>query len=93
MRSTLAQRTESAVLSFEFAAMDWSDWIEQGTVPIELIQGRHDPSSSYGEIERFAARHPDKITLHGIEDAGYQTFLTHTDLMVAKLARFSTDLA
>ncbi len=91
MRSTLAQGTESAILSFEFASKDRSGWIKDGTVPIELVQGRHDPSSSFSEIERFAKRFPDKITLHGIEDAGYLTFLTHTDEIVAKLARFSME--
>lgn len=89
MRSTLAQGTDTALLSFEYAAKDWTSWIDDCQVPIELVQGHHDPSSSYAGIERFAALHPDKITLHGIEDAGYLTFLTHTDLMLEKLVQFA----
>ncbi|MFK7868623.1 MAG: LuxR C-terminal-related transcriptional regulator [Roseobacter sp.] len=85
MRTMLSQGTDHAVISFEYAAQDWSGWIDACETPIDLVQGVHSPSSSFEVVEAFAARHSDKITLQALPDAGYLPFFTHTDVMIDKL--------
>lgn len=85
MHATLAQGTDYPILVFEYAAEDWSDAVAQCPVPIVLLQGLHDPSTSYTSIARFAAHFPDKITLHTFEKSGYLTFITETEAFVERL--------
>ena len=85
MHSTLAQGTNYPVLVFEYASRDWSENIDKCPVPIILLQGRHDPSSSYASTCRFVEEHPNVLQLHTFEDGGYLTFLTHTQEFVAKI--------
>ncbi|MEM9046022.1 MAG: alpha/beta hydrolase, partial [Pseudomonadota bacterium] len=75
------------ILVFEYAAEDWGPSVGQCPVPITLLQGRHDPSISYASVVRFAAHHPDKITLHTFENGGYLTFMTDTDEFVEQLSQ------
>lgn len=85
MHATLAQGTDYPILVFEYAAEDWGPAVASCPVPITLLQGRHDPSTSYASVARFAARHPDKITLHTFENGGYLTFMTDTNDFVEQL--------
>ncbi|MFK7876614.1 MAG: alpha/beta fold hydrolase [Paracoccaceae bacterium] len=82
----LAQGLDYAVIAFDHAMRDWSDWITDCPVPIELIQGRHDPIASAGSIETLAAAYPDQIKVHMIEDGGYMLFMSHTRQMVDLLS-------
>ena len=85
MHATLAQGTDYPILVFEYAAEDWSHAVGHCPVPIVLLQGFHDPSTSYTSVARFAARFPDKITLHTFEKSGYLTFMTETEAFVERL--------
>ncbi|MEM6891569.1 MAG: hypothetical protein AAF636_26125 [Pseudomonadota bacterium] len=79
MHATLAQGTDYPILVFEYAAEDWSAAINQCPVPMILLQGVHDPSTSYASVARFAAHFPDKITLHTFKNSGYLMFMTDTE--------------
>ncbi|MEL7232522.1 MAG: alpha/beta fold hydrolase, partial [Pseudomonadota bacterium] len=68
MRMTLSQGTEYATYSFKLAATDWTLWVQAARVPIDLVIARHDPSSSWEAVTRFAAQYPEKVTAHIIED-------------------------
>lgn len=85
MHATLAQGADYPILVFEYAAEDWGAAVAECPVPITLLQGRHDPSTSYASVARFAAHHPDKITLHTFEEGGYLTFMTDTDAFIDRL--------
>lgn len=78
MHATLAQGTDFPILVFEYAAEDWSPAVARCPVPIMLLQGAHDPSTSFTSVERFAAHYPDKIALHTFKNGGYLTFMTDT---------------
>lgn len=85
MQKTLAQGTEHAVLSFEYARRDWTDCVRNCPVPIEVVRGEHDPSSDPVAIRNFCENHKSKITLNEIPGAGYLTFITHTNQMIRLL--------
>ncbi len=76
--AALAQSLDYAVIAFEHAMRDWTDYIQDCTVPIDLIQGRHDSVAGAAGVEAMAAAYPDKMTLHMIEDGGYMLYLSHT---------------
>ncbi len=83
----LAQNLDFAVIAFEHAMRDWRDWIEGCAVPVELIQGRHDPIAAASGVEAMAAAYPEKMNLNMIEDGGYMLFLSHTDIITAHLSK------
>ena len=87
MKATLAQGPEYAVLSFKYAQTDWTEWIAECPVPIQIVQGANDPSSDPESVRRFAETYPSHVRYHRIEDAGYLTFITHTDQMIEYLNR------
>ncbi|MEO1538659.1 MAG: hypothetical protein AAFR73_13130 [Pseudomonadota bacterium] len=89
MHATLAQGTDYPILVFEYAAEEWGDAIPMCPAPITLLQGRHDPSTSYASVARLADRHPDKITLHTFENGGYLTFMTDMEAFVGQLSAIS----
>ena len=78
----LAQNMDFAVIAFEHAMRDWSDWIEDCAVPIDLVSGEHDPIAPISGVRALAAAYPDKITLHTIKDSGYMLFFGHTQAMI-----------
>ncbi|MEJ6393429.1 alpha/beta fold hydrolase [Gymnodinialimonas sp. 2305UL16-5] len=85
-RTALAQSFDFAGVAFEYAMRDWSDWVRDSAVPIELIQGHHDGISNIDTARRFAAAFPDKIKLTEIPDGGFLTSLTHTDVLIDRLS-------
>lgn len=87
VRTCLAQGFDYAVVAFDNAMRDWSDWVRACPVPIELIQGRHDGISNIETARAFAAAFPKKLTLTEIPDGGYLTILTHTDIVLECLGR------
>ncbi len=81
----IGQSLDYAVIAFEHAMRDWSDWIDGCAVPIELISGEYDPIAPVGGIRKMVESYPDKMTLHVIEDAGYMVFLGATDAIIEVL--------
>lgn len=78
----IGQNLDYAVIAFEHAMRDWSDWIDGCAVPIELISGEYDPIAPVGGIRNMIAAYPNKMTLHLIKDAGYMVFLGSTDAVI-----------
>jgi len=78
----LAQNLDFAVIAFEHAMRDWRDWIEECLVPVELIQGRHDPIAAAAGVEAMASAYASKMRVHLIEDGGYMLFLSHTEKVI-----------
>ncbi|MEM9583896.1 MAG: hypothetical protein AAGA08_12340 [Pseudomonadota bacterium] len=78
MTAALAQNLDCAVIAFEHAMRDWTDYIRDCAVPIDLIQGRHDAVAGADGVAAMAAAYPDKMVLHMIEDGGYMLYLSHT---------------
>lgn len=85
MKMSQAQGPDHAVRSFLFAQQDWTNWVSECPVPIHVVQGQFDPSSDPSSVLAFSHRHKDRIELHHIPDAGYLTFISHTDLMIELL--------
>lgn len=78
----IGQSLDYAVIAFEHAMRDWSDWIDSCAVPIDLISGEFDPIAPIGGIRNMVAAYPDKMSLHLIRDAGYMLFLGSTDKVI-----------
>lgn len=78
----IGQNLDYAVIAFEHAMRDWSDWIEDCAVPIELILGEYDPIAPVCGIRNMVAAYPTKMTLHLVKDAGYMVFLGSTDAVI-----------
>ena len=78
----IGQSLDYAVIAFEHAMRDWSDWIDGCAVPIDLISGEYDPIAPVGGIQKMVAAYPDKMTLHLIKDAGYMVFLGATQEVI-----------
>ena len=78
----IGQNLDYAVIAFEHAMRDWSDWIDGCAVPIDLISGEHDPIAPIGGIRNMVAAYPDKMTLRLIKDTGYMVFLGATDAVI-----------
>ena len=85
MKMLQAQGPEHAVRSFVFAQQNWTNWVSEGPVPIHVVQRQFDPSSDPSSVWAFSHSHKDKIELHHIPDAGYLTFISHTDLIIELL--------
>lgn len=85
MAMALAQGMDCAVIAFEYAMRDWSDWIDACSVPIDLISGMHDPIAPIGGVRNMAAAYPDKMRMHEIEGAGFMVFLGATDAVIKVL--------
>ncbi|MEM6759892.1 MAG: hypothetical protein AAF601_10475 [Pseudomonadota bacterium] len=85
MHATLAQGTDYPILVFEYAAEDWGRAVAKCPVPITLLQGRHDPSTSYSSVVRFAEHHKTLVRLFTFENGGYLTFITDTEKFIAQL--------
>lgn len=78
----IGQSLDYAVIAFEHAMRDWSDWIDSCAVPIDLISGEFDPIAPIGGIRNMVAAYPDKMDLHLIENAGYMVFLGATEAVI-----------
>ena len=83
--TALAQGLDYAMIVFEHATKDWSEWVRDCRVPVDIIQGLHDPVASCDVVQAFANAHPENLVLHILPDAGYMVMLSHTDFIVAHL--------
>jgi pimeloyl-ACP methyl ester carboxylesterase len=73
------------MIVFEHAMRDWSDWVRECPVPVDIIQGAHDPVAAAEVVQSFAEAFPDTLTLHLLADAGYMVMLSHTGFVVERL--------
>ncbi len=89
--TALAQGLDYAMIVFEHAMRDWSDWVSECAVPVEIIQGAHDPVAAADVVHSFVEAFPDNLTLHTLDDAGYMVLLSHTNFVVECLAAAARD--
>lgn len=85
MRMTLSQGGDYSEIDLRFAVSDWSDWVADCKVPVTLVHGVFDQVADIEAVRRFAKAFEDKVKLIELDDAGFMTFLSHTEVILSAL--------
>lgn len=80
------QGPDLATMDLNETTRDWSDWLASCTVPVEWFQGTNEPIGLLGDnfaLLAAASKAPHSLTQ--IDGGGFLTYMTHTDMLIARL--------